>query len=214
MILSFVTAFAVPFITIIILMPALQKAKENKRIKNELQRLKHNPQIFEALLAKQKTINVLNNDIGITLGNQNAKYKLIKVCNPYCGPCAKAHAPMEELLENNSDVQVQIIFTATNEDSDRTALPVKHLMAIAEKNNKDIIKHALDDWYLADKKDYEVFAAKYPMNGELQRQGSKIEAMNNWCNEIGISFTPTFFVNGYELPEIYDVTDLKYFLST
>jgi len=36
----------------------------------------------------------------------------------------------------------------------------------------------LDDWYLADKKDYETFAGKYPMNGELQTQGNKIEAMD------------------------------------
>ena len=31
-------------------------------------------------------------------------------------------------------------------------------------------QHALDDWYLAPKKDYEVFAEKYPMNGELKMQ--------------------------------------------
>ncbi len=27
--------------------------------------------------------------------------------------------------------------------------------------------------------------------------------MNKWCIDTGIAFTPTFFVNGYQLPDIY-----------
>jgi uncharacterized membrane protein len=221
--LQVITAFSIPFIVITILLPALLKAKERNRINTELQQLKHNPQIFEALLAKQKAITESAVGLGITLGNPNATYKIIKVCNPYCGPCAKAHAPMEELLHNNPDIQIQIIFTATNNEGDVTALPVKHLMAIAENNNDPKTKQALDDWYLVEKKDYEIFAGKYPMNGELKNQGSKISAMDDWCNKTGIEFTPTFFVSMpsdseeltmyYQLPSIYQVADLKYFLS-
>ena len=85
-----------------------------------------------------------------------------------------------------------------------------------------MIKQALDDWYLAENKNYEAFAAKYPMNGELKRQEAKIETMKNWCDKTEIAFTPTFFVSVpnddgstryYQLPEIYTVADLKYFFS-
>ncbi|MDE1192559.1 MAG: cysteine peptidase family C39 domain-containing protein [Arachidicoccus sp.] len=205
--------FSIPFLVVSLLLPALRQAKENKQNKNELQRLKHNPQIFEALLVKQKTITEPTDGLGISLGNPNAKYKLVKVCNPYCGPCARAHPAIEELLENNTEVQVQILFTATDDEKDFKTPPVKHLLAINEKNNEQQTKQALDDWYLADKKDYEAFAAKYPMNGELKRQDDKINAMAEWCSKTEIAFTPTFFVNGYQLPEIYTVADLKYFLS-
>ena len=41
------------------------------------------------------------------------------------------------------------------------------------------IKQALDDWYLADEKDYNAFEKKYPMNGELLKQGNKIEILLN-----------------------------------
>jgi protein-disulfide isomerase len=52
------------------------------------------------------------------------------------------------------------------------------------------------------------------MNGELKKQENKIDAMQSWCDKTGIYFTPTFFVNGFQLPEeIYNVNDLKYFLS-
>jgi len=222
LIISTVTALVIPFIVVTLLIPAFQKAKESKRTSNELQKLKHNQEIFEALLQKQKMLTNVPDDLGITLGNPNGAYKLIKVCNPYCGPCAKAHQPMEDLLDNNPDVRIQILFTATNSDGDMKAPPVKHLLAIAEKNEESIVKRALDDWYLAEKKDYEVFAAKYPMNGELKQQNAKVEAMKNWCDTTGIEFTPTFFVSMpsegnetvyYQLPSIYSVVDLKYFFA-
>jgi len=223
-ILQGIIAFVLPFIATIIVLPAMQKAKESKKTNNELQKLKHNRQIFTALLEKQLKITISPAGLGINLGNPEAPYKLIKVCNPYCGPCAKAHKPMEDLLENNSDLHLQIIFTAANDGGDFKAPPVKHLLAIAEKNEEAVVKQALDDWYLPDKKDYEVFAGKYPMNGELQRQNTKIGAMKDWCDKTGIESTPTFFVSMpdisnegipqfYKLPKIYSVTDLKYFFT-
>lgn len=216
-----ITAFAIPFMALVFIFPALQKAKEKDRINTELQKLKHNPQIFEALLTKQKEVTQSTDGLGIKLGNPNAAYKIIKVCNPYCGPCAKAHVPMEALLHNNADVQIQIIFTDALDDERNK--PVKHLLAVKENHDEATIKNALDDWYLPDYKDYGVFAAKYPMNGELERQNDKIDAMSDWCKETGISFTPTFFISipsvdgsrakFYQLPEMYKVADLKYFLS-
>lgn len=206
-------AFVIPFIATMLLIPAFQKGKESKRHKNELQRLKHNAEVFEALLSTQPIIFDGSQELGITIGNPDAKYKLVKVCNPYCGPCAKAHAHLEHLLENNPDVQVRIIFNATGKKGDMKAPPVKHLMAIAEKGNEGQTKQALNDWYLADKKDYAVFASKHPMNGELKNQDAKVEAMSRWYKESEIDFTPTFFLNGRAVPTIYGAKELKYLLT-
>ncbi|MBC9910523.1 vitamin K epoxide reductase family protein [Chitinophaga varians] len=213
LILMLLTMFAVPFITLMLLTPALENAKENRNNKRELRRLKHNPEIFNALLTKQKAVTEPTEGLGITLGNPDAKHKLIKVCNPYCGPCAKAHTPMDELLNNNPDVQVQLIFLATNNEADSRSLPVKHLLAITEKNSEQLTRQALDDWYLSGQKNYEIFAGKYPLNGELHRQSAKVEAMADWCRKTGIAFTPTFFINGHQLPTPYNLNDLKFFLT-
>ncbi len=193
--------------------PLLLKAEEAKRTKRELLRLKASPQIWEALLAKGKKIEKSADGLGIALGNPDAANTLIKVCNPYCGPCAKAHPEIEKLLEENSNLKVQIIFTATADENDFKAPPVKHLLAIAEKEDEQLTKQALDDWYLADKKDYNLFATKYPMNGELKKQDAKIEAMKAWCDETKIAFTPTIFVNGHQLPDVYNIADLQHFLQ-
>jgi len=211
--IQILTAFSIPFIVSGLLIPALRKAKHSGNISMELQRFKHNPTIFNALLEKQKSIQEYPEGLGIIMGNPNATHKIIKVCNPYCGPCANAHTPMEDLLANNPDLQLQIIFTASNTPDDVRAHPVRHLLAINDKSDEKLMHQALGDWYLAEKKEYQVFSEKYPMNGELVKQGDKIDAMRKWCDKTEIQFTPTFFVNGYQLPSNYSVSDLKYFLS-
>lgn len=204
--------FLFPVIFWYFIKPHLLKEQENKTKKYELVRLKNNKEIFDALLSKQKQITHSTEGLGITLGNSNAANTLIKVCNPYCGPCAKAHPEIERLLEENKNLKVQIIFTATNKEGDSKALPVKHLLAIAEKNNEPVTKKALDDWYLSEEKNYELFAAKYPMNGEIKMQEIKVEAMDKWCRAADISFTPSIFINGHQLPELYNIRDLNYLL--
>ena len=208
-----IPAFGLPVVLWYVLKPQLLAAQQEKRTFKQFQRIKYNPETFNALLQKQQELSIATAGLGITLGNPQAKTGLIKVCSPYCGPCARAHKIIDELLQNNL-VKVQIIFTATNDEKDRRALPVKHFLAIAAKNDESFTKNALDDWYGAAVKDYETFAAKYPVNKEdLDRQCEKIEAMKKWCDEVKVSYTPMIFMNGHVLPGIYNVEDLKYFLE-
>lgn len=203
--------FLITFVIINALIPSLKAARQNKLTTAELQRMKHNPEIFRALLLQQKAMAAPAGNLGIVLGNPSAPNKIVKVCNPYCGPCAKAHAQLEQLVHNNPAVQLQIIFTASSNENDFKTPPVRHLLAIAEDNEEPVVKGALNDWYLAKEKNYQVFANKYPIAAQLLRQDGKIEAMQNWCEQTQISYTPTIFVNGQQLPEMYTVEDLKYF---
>ncbi len=216
-------AFTFPFIITYIIFNLLRKVKKNEQAHIELQRFKHDSNIFEILLKKQQKVKNLPDKLGIQLGGADAPYKIIKVCNPYCGPCAKAHPQIEEVLNKNPNVQLQIIFTATDDEADYRAAPVKHLMAIHDEQNEELLKEALNSWYLADEKDYTTFANRYKMNGELKQQGHKLTAMAEWCRQTDITLTPTFFISlpadaqgnseFYKLPEIYNLADLKYLLS-
>jgi glutaredoxin len=135
------------------------------------------------------------------------------LCSAYSsGPCAKAHPPLDEIIRNNKDVKVKLIFTATNDKNDIRGIVAKHLLAINERKNSLQTQEALDDWYITGKKDYEVFAKKYPMNGELKEQEKQIEDMKMWCGKAGITHTPTIFINGYKIPGSYSIEELKYVL--
>jgi len=193
--------------------PYLLKLQEAKNTKREYLRIKFNTEIFDTLLKKQKQITVSTNGIGIDLGNPNATNTLIKVCNPHCGPCAKAHPKIEKLMEDIPDLKTKVIFTTPNAPDLDAFKIVSHFLAIqAQSSNKENIQKTLDNWYLADKKDYELFVTKYPATVDHAKQTDKIDAMFNWCNDMNISFTPTIFINGYQLPAAYDIEDLQYFL--
>jgi uncharacterized membrane protein/thiol-disulfide isomerase/thioredoxin len=207
--LPLAAAFLVPILFWIFSKNKIYNSFSLDKYKNELNRLKHNTIIFDTLLEKETLIAREPKGLGITLGNPEASQCIIKVCNPYCGPCAKAHPVIDELLDENPNVKVQIIFAATDDEKDKRSKPVKHFLALSEMGDTEKLKRALDDWYLADKKDYDAFAAKYPMNGELELQNEKIRNMSDWCVELKIKGTPTFFVNGRPLPSMYDVNDLK-----
>lgn len=203
--------YALPFTFWSIFKPGLLNAQEAKKTKRELNNLKYNEQLFQALLKQQKQIVTSTEGLGITLGNKQARNTLIKVCNPYCGPCANAHPVIDALLELNKDLKVQIIFTASS-DGDRRAEPVKHLLAIAAQANEAQTAKALDDWYMAPQKDYKYFAQRYPLQEDLDNQNNKLNIMHQWCEDTQILFTPTFFINGYQLPQQYNIQDLKYIL--
>ncbi|MGN6439877.1 MAG: vitamin K epoxide reductase family protein [Agriterribacter sp.] len=224
--LGIVVTLAFVFSVMIVVLPALQKAKDSRLKTIELQRLKHNPQIFGGLLSKQKVMSKCPDGLGITIGKPDSVIKLVKVCNPYCGPCAKAHPIIEELVNNNEELSVQIIFTATENEKDIKRAPVMHLLSIAAQKDEMLTQQALDDWYNAPVKDYQAFAEKYhlhtPSNEKFRES---VTAMHEWCDAVAITATPTFFVcmnthekeNGspkfYRLPDLYNVADLKYFFT-
>jgi uncharacterized membrane protein len=192
----------------------LHNAKSDKTKLNESMRVKFDPLVFDSTLKRQKAISISTEGLGILLGNPNSKNKIVKVCNPYCAPCAKMHPVLDDLLEDIGDLSVQILFTASTDHKDERAKPVKHLLAIYEANNEELTKDSLADWYNAPEKNYDLFAEKYKIDGDLSKQTEKVDKMHDWCKKMNIEFTPTIFFNGYQLPETYNITDLEYFLKS
>lgn len=204
----------IPIISWYLLKPILKRNQAAKYEKWSYLKLKYDEQVFNSLLQSQPSIIAYPTEgLGITIGNPNATKTIVKVCNPYCGPCATAHPELEKIIKDNPSIKAQIIFTTTNNEKDRGFKPVKHLLAIAAKGDDLLTEHALDDWYLAKEKDYDKFAIKYPINGELQKESEKIDLMKTWCDKVKIEYTPTIFIDGFKLPRNYQLKDVNYFLS-
>lgn len=207
--LPIASCLLLPFCIWYLLKPFFIAGKAAPGYNAAYKRLLYNPETFNSLLQQQQTAPDGWQQLGINIGNPDAANTIIKVCNPYCGPCANAHPVLEEIVKQNKDVNVKVIFTATNNESDWANKPVKHLLAVAAKGNGQLTEQALDDWYLAAIKDYDVFATKYPMNGELKEQEKKLDLMKQWCDDSEITATPTIFINGRRLPETYSINELK-----
>jgi uncharacterized membrane protein len=186
--------------------------KSLKGEKRNVARFRRDPNVFNTLLAQQKKTIDETTDLGVVLGNLRPRVKIIKVCNPFCGPCAKAHKPIEEILDQFPDLQVQIIFTTSNQEPELRRRPVQHILAMNSMFAQDKIRHALDDWYLSENKNYDVFASKHPLDVDFSINDEKIDQMKSWCEKNNITHTPTFFINGHLLPDSYNIEDLKYTL--
>ncbi|HEY4109553.1 vitamin K epoxide reductase family protein [Puia sp.] len=220
----FPTAFAMPFagirliyvllLGIVILAwygvkPLIKSANNANSFESAYKRLQYNPEIFKGLLQQQAAAPEGWQQLGINLGNPAAPNTILKVCNPYCGPCAKAHRHLEEMLKNSDEVRLKVIFTAPNDEQNRSTIVVKHLLQIASEGDPAKTQRSLDDWYLGENKDYEAFAGKYPLSQNKADVGSQLEAMSKWCEDAGITSTPTLFMNGFQLPEGYGGEELK-----
>ncbi|MBL7726598.1 MAG: thioredoxin domain-containing protein [Dinghuibacter sp.] len=202
--LAAVISILIPVLGWLLLRPVFQKAITAPLYQVAYKRLLNHPDTINSALKQQESATPGWETLGITMGNKNAEHTILKVCNPHCGPCSFAHTTFKKLLHQFPGVKLQIIFTTTLREADRGLPIVRHLMAIQETGNAKEMENALDDWYLAEKKDYNQLAARYPLNGELTRQDEKIAAMSAWCEKAGIFYTPTIYVNGKRLPENYE----------
>lgn len=193
----------------------IKAAKESSFAKLSLSRIKNDADIFNALLEKQAAHSELPKDLGIFIGDDQAKHRIVKVCNPYCGPCANMHVKLEKLMKEVKDISVQIIFNTPLNTKDKRYLPTKHLIAIAQTGiSLYSLQQALDDWYTAPIKDYETFARNYPINNlDYEQIDVSIGLMSDWCSQNLITATPTLFIDGYKLPKSYSIDELSYILK-
>lgn len=199
--------FLIPIITWRFAKPYLESSKEVNLYKRSLKKFKYNPEIFQSVLAKSRRIKREVDALGIFIpAKKKAKVDVLKICNPYCGPCAEAHPVLEELWEEGS-INLRIIFTS-KEEGERSK-PVKYFLALDAMGDTFGTKQALDTWYGLKVKNYDDFVKTNPEIEGLDEQDEKIKVMHRWCKEEQIAHTPTIFINGYELPREYSLTDLK-----
>jgi uncharacterized membrane protein len=209
---TFAFCILLPVISWYSIKQILAQAKDAGLYSSAYRRIQYNPEIFNSLLLQQAKVTDGWQLNGIDVGNPNADHTIIKICNPYCNPCAKAHAELEEILKYSNNTRLKIIFMVKNGDNDRGAIVARHLLAVASEGDAAKTQQCLDHWYLTESKNYEMFSQLYPMNGELKQQEPKIDAMIKWCKDAEIMFTPTIFVDGHRLPENYNLQQLKHIL--
>jgi len=200
-----------PVVLWLMLKPLLLKAKQLQPLKDQLRAFKYNTDLFNKLLATQPKYAHPDEEWSIVLGNVEADNIVTMVSNPYCPPCSKTHELLHKLITQNENIQARIVFTADNTDEDRKTPVSRHIMALSNQKNEEKLKQALHDWYGQKQKNYEAWAKVYPVN-LVERDFYKLDKQKHWCDMAGVTHTPTLLLNGYRLPELYQLSDLKYML--
>ena len=214
----FASILSINFLT-----PKLNSEKTIRSLKQSMNSMKADEDVFTALLKKQPFYETYNCDSIIHFGNPDSKLQLTILINPNCNPCAKMHKMIKELLKNtNYGISVQYVLSSFGENHNLTN---KYLIAfyLAEKNHTPTLgspNHlqremrllkVFNGWFEKGKAlrdDYFKDMALDMENPEIEIEFEKHEA---WKQKSQIKATPTVLVNGYKLPESYKVEDLRYF---
>ncbi len=194
-----------------VLRPLLTKMVEHKPLKKQLNKFKYNSELFNKALTSQPRFSIPDEIRPIILGNPNATNTITMVSNPFCYPCAVAHQELDELLRIRGDINLKVVLTTTDNDTDPRKVVFNHVTLLKE-SNPDVLINALNAWYKQDEKDYKSWAKSYPVE-KIMDLNDTIISQQNWCKMVEIKGTPTFFINGYKFPEPYRIEDLKYILS-
>lgn len=192
--------------------PLILQAQQLAPLKMQLHNLKYNAQRFNTLLQEQPKYALPHEDWSLILGNVEADSIITMVTNPYCPPCAKTHDVLNDWLDSNLNIQLRVVFTATNDESDFKTPVTRHLMALNDLPDKRQVKAALHDWYSQKQKNYDSWAIAHPVQLD-ETTFYKLEKQAAWCDMAEVKATPTLFVNGYRLPAEYQLQDIKYLLA-
>ncbi|MEQ1554070.1 MAG: vitamin K epoxide reductase family protein [Ferruginibacter sp.] len=204
-------AIATTLLTIVYL-PIKQLIKTNIKNKQELasfKKWKTDASLFMAQWEKEPACDntIWENDL--IIGHVDALIRITVACNPYCGPCAKAHVELDKLVEKYPDkvsVQVRLLCNPKNEEDSKTVAIKAILQQAANLSSNSDLKNMLSDWF--EWMNYERWNLKWKENNEID-VANVLSKHELWNTETGITHTPTIFVNGRKLPGRYDIKNIE-----
>lgn len=127
--------------------------------------------------------------------------------NPLCSPCAAMHQKLEELIEEVTDINCQVIFLSGENNAGGQF--VRKLISLP----KDLQSIAMNQWYRQNDKNFEKWNNRYKAYNETEKAADFQKMYNGWVNYAKIKATPTLFINGKKEPEGINIKDLSSILT-
>lgn len=182
---------------------ALLKVKEErKQLKVQFSKLL-NPDSFQKLLFAETQIEAMVNK-EIALHNQIlSTTQLMIVTNPNCKNCARMHSHIKEIASN---VSISLVLLTFPKDGIGEKV-AKTIIATYRTDGWEQAITALEEWY----KNHNIKEVdKYAITVEEQRIWKQQQI---YCSQQHISQTPSIIIDGYYVPEFYQLKELKYVLT-
>lgn len=203
------TTFVVTFLGIgvlqVLITLYINELRSARHTNNKLYKFKKNPEIFSSLLSKQKRFDIKTTDKSFLFGKLDSDLQVTAFLSLNCSHCASAFARISDLLKSESDIRFNIILSGMNSKFLDT------LSYYLKNGNEDEALNLLDRWYKSDHIARSRFQDEFclldveEVSDELSTESRKL------MKECEVTGTPAFFINGYKLPQQYEIDDIKYF---
>lgn len=185
--------------------------RKTTHIKQELNSLKTTEEVFNALLKKQPYHPIGVTDSSILFGNPDASLRISILTNPHCEPCAKMHTRVEKLLQKAGDkLCIQYIFSAFNDDLLKSN---RFLIAAYQNESREKVEEIYHRWYEKEKYHADSYLESLGYDITSEAVTEELKQHNEWKETNKLSATPTILVNGYLLPEHYQIEDMAEFVD-
>jgi hypothetical protein len=208
--LIIVCIYGILILGVNILVPLLSKGRMVESLKQEINSLKANEEVFKALLQKQPYFETTSSDSQILFGNPEGHLRITIFTNPYCNPCASMHKRVEKFLnDTDSAVCVQYIFSSFDRSFDSIN---KYLIAMYLEKDINALQ-VFSNWFEKGKALQEDFFNDFHLDINKPEVETEFQKHEAWKKKTQIRATPTILVKGYQLPENYRIEDLRYFLK-
>ncbi len=176
----------------------------------ELKKWKTDASLFVSQWKSEAAVNNDSLENDLVIGKPGAPLQITVACNPYCGPCAKAHKKLDELLEqypNELSVKIRLLFPIADKESKLT-IAAAQILQLAASNITSTEKQAmLTDWF--EWMNMEKWNTKWCNKINNKNVEEAMERHSDWIEEAKIKYTPTFFINGRNLPTRYGLEVLE-----
>lgn len=203
-----VCIYMIPFLGLSLYIPKISERNNMDSLSQEMNSIKSNDKVFNALLKDQPMYPVGKLYSKILFGNPTGIVITI-LTNPHCNPCSKMHARIEKLLEESpGKFCIQYIFSSFNEDFNRSNM---YLIAAYLNNSELEARDIYNEWFKSGRSNRNYFFKKYDYDIRNENVISEFNLHAQWINETKLRATPTILINGYRLPDNYKIEDLKYF---
>lgn len=178
-------------------------------------RVKYDLGVFTALMNKSRRVSCHRFDNELVIGNSDALINITVVSDLFCDPCKTNHGELSELIRIYSEyVSVTVRFFPNDVDDDQPINANEYLLQYWNdfiKDKPDSLQRSdqlIHDWYAL--RDFEKFKSQYPLSKNVSfAAGKKLFAEHvKWTSDVAIDGTPTIFVEGFQMPDQYTVTDL------
>lgn len=208
-------AFIIIASSISLLKSKLEQAIKLSNVGIKASRIKNSATVFTHLLFQQQKIDDTFFDYEISMGSPDAPIKIIMISNLFCKPCKDQHEALNHLIETYSQkVNLTMLFVPANKKAQNGFNSNQYLIQYwleniyGKENKSSNTAQLMHDWYSL--MDIEKFEKKHELKeSELCEASKKIELQQSeWINKAKIYNTPTFFINGYKLPNFYNAENI------
>lgn len=177
---------------------------------SNLRAFKSDSDVMNSLLKRDKKNDIVTDADSIVFGNINAPIKITVLTNPMCNPCGRMHDRIHKLMQkSNNRFLVQYIFSSFNDDVE---INTRFLIAVYQQR-KDFALDVYKRWYVNGHKSIKDYPELSDIDLYAEGVNNAIEYGKAWKEQTGYVATPTVLINGYKLPEEYDVEDLEFIES-